>query len=225
MSVSNKQKALVHTPTTGGVSFCRATLLRVVFGAAVLLAGVSLQGCGSGGGGTAVTPLSQNVSVTTAPAQATVNLITTNYLQITASDYRFAGAPTFYYSTDNQNFWSIQANIAQSVTDISSRTVIRIDIPKTGAPLPQLNRTFAIEAGTANEPFPGSILVLDGQQSTKKRVETGTITFTPDSIMADHVSGSFDVVFVDNDAAVNPAPRYFLKGVFSFKMGGYGPAV
>ena len=135
--------------------------LRAVLVAVVSLAGLSLPGCGSGGGESVVSPVSQGaaVSMTTSAGQAAASPITTNYLQIAASDYPFAVTPNFYYSTDNQSFWSIQANVAKTVSDIDSRSVIRIDIQKSGAPLPQLNRTFSIEAGGNFERFPGSFMV------------------------------------------------------------------
>jgi hypothetical protein len=201
-------------------------LLRAVLVAVVALAGISLQGCGGGGGSAAISPptYSTTAASVSSGSQIPADVIKTNYLQIAESDYRFAAVPNFYYSTDNQNFWSIQANIAQSVTDINSRTVIRIDIPKTGMDLPLLNRTFSFAAESPLDKFPGAFSVLDGQQSTRKKVEGGTISFTPDSVMSDHVSGSFDVVFTDYDSTATPPPRYFLKGVFSFKMGGYGSA-
>lgn len=194
-------------------------LMRAVLVAVVTLAGVSMQGCGSGGGSqTQSLPSSPAVTISSTSPQPTSVETRTNYLKITSTDYNFQKAPNFYYSTDNPVFWSIQANIASSPTDINARTVIRIDIPKVGQ-LPQLNRTFSMDGNVAYEKFPGTFYLLDGQQSTRKRVESGLISFTADSVMDGRVSGSFDVVFADYDSAVSPVPRYQLKGEFSFKMG------
>jgi len=198
-------------------------LLRAVLVTVVALSGLSIEGCGGGG---EAPQLSYPSTVTTASSYQTVsNLIKTNYLQISESDYNFSAAPNFFYSTDNQNFWSIQANIADSLTDINSRNLFRIDISKVGIQLPLLNKPYSIEAGGPYEKFPGTFSILDGQQSSAKKVEKGTITFAPDSIMSDHVSGSFDIVFTDYDSSLSPPPKYVLKGVFSFKMGDYGSAV
>ena len=203
-------------------------LLRAVLVTVVALSGLSLEGCG-GGEGAGAPQLSAPANSATATSSSTYqvvsNLIKTNYLQISESEYIFSEPPNFFYSTDNQSFWSIQANISASLTDINSRNVLRIDIPKLGIQLPHLNKPFSIEAGGLYEKFPGTFSVLDGQQSSAKKVEKGTITFAQDSIISDHVSGSFDIVLTDYDSTLSPAPKYVLKGVFSFKMGGYGPAV
>jgi hypothetical protein len=198
-------------------------LLRAVLVTVVTLSGLSLDGCGGGGGNPqAAYPAAASPAPST--YQTAANIIKTNYLQISESDYRFSVSPNFYYSTDNQSFWSIQANVADSVTDINSRSVIRIDIPKAGTQLPVLNKPFSIEADGVYEKFPGIFSVLDGQQSSAKKVEKGTITFAPDSVMSDHVSGSFEVILTDYDSLLVPVPKYSLKGVFSFRIGGYGPA-
>ncbi len=200
-------------------------LLRAVLVTVVTLSGLSMDGCGGGGGGgDSQTTYPAAASPAPATYQTATNIIKTNYLQISESDYRFSVLPNFYYSTDNQSFWSIQANVAASVTDINSRSVIRIDIPKAGTQLPNLNKTFSIEADGVYEKFPGTFSVLDGQQSSAKKVEEGTITFAPDSVMSDHVSGSFEVILTDYDSMLSPIPKYSLKGVFSFRIGGYGPA-
>ena len=198
-------------------------LLRAVLVTVVSLSGLSMEGCGGGGGGSQ-TAYPSVASPSPATYQAVSNLIKTNYLQISDSDYKFSVTPNFYYSTDNQSFWSIQANVADSVTDINARNVIRIDIPKTGTRLPILNKPFSVEADGVYEKFPGTFSVLDGQQSSAKKVEKGTIIFAPDSVMSDHVSGSFEVILTDYDSGLSPVPRYTLKGVFSFRIGGYGPA-
>jgi len=198
-------------------------LLRAVLVTVVTLSGLSMDGCGGGGSDSrAAYPAAASPAPST--YQTAANIIKTNYLQISESDYRFSVSPNFYYSTDNQSFWSIQANVADSVTDINSRSVIRIDIPKTGTQLPILNKPFSIEAGGVYEKFPGTFSVLDGQQSSAKKVEQGTITFAPDSVMSDHVSGSFEVILTDYDSSLVPVPKYSLKGVFSFRIGGYGPS-
>lgn len=202
-------------------------LMRAVLVAVVALAGISMQGCGSGGSDSSPTLTVSSSQTSQMPASATIqtvpNVVRTNYFQISATDYNFSTSPNFFYSTDNQAFWSIQANVASSVTDINSRSVFRIDVPKIGQ-LPQFNQSFSIEAGGEYQRFPGTFYVLDCQQSTRKKVESGVIVFTPDSVMSGHVSGSFDVNFLDYDSNVTPVPRYSLKGVFSFKMGESAPA-
>ena len=207
-------------------------LMRAVLVAVVSLAGLSMQGCGSGDMGSDVGNDIGNEVVGTSQspyvaesAKANPKFFNTNYLQIVKSDYNFKEQPTFYYSTDNQSFWSLQANIAKSVTDINSRTVLRLDIQKTKTKLPPLNKTFSIEDGGLHVKFPGVFSVFDGQQTTRKKVEHGTITFSHNSVMSKHVSGSFTVIMTDYDSAVIPAPQYEIRGVFSFKMGEYGPAV
>ncbi|NVN99372.1 MAG: hypothetical protein HXX17_08615 [Geobacteraceae bacterium] len=199
-------------------------LLRAVLVAVVSLSALSMEGCGGGGGVGGVSVAPSTASATISSHQGSSPLLKTNYFQISDSDYKFASIPTFYYSTDNASFWSIQASIANSITDINSRCVYRIDVQKSGAVLPELNKTFSIEGGGALEKFPGTFLLLDGKESSLKKVEQGTITFTSDSVMSDHVSGSFDVTVTDYDSQVRPAPSYYLKGVFSFKVGGYGTA-
>ncbi len=201
-------------------------LLRAVLVTVISLSALSMEGCGGGGSEPQVATPTYTATVTPSSStyQNVSNLIRTNYLQISESDYHFSVTPNFYYSTDNQSFWSIQANVAASLTDINSRNVIRIDIPKTGSQLPLLNKPFSIEAGGQFEKFPGTFNVLDGQQSSAKKVEKGTIIFAPDSVMAENVSGSYDVTLTDYDSLTVPAPKYILKGVFSFRMGGYGSA-
>jgi hypothetical protein len=199
-------------------------LLRAVLVTVVSLSGLSMEGCGAGGGGGSQVAYPSATAPSPPSSQSVSNVIKTNYLQISESDYRFSVSPNFYYSTDNQSFWSIQANVADSVTDINSRNVIRIDIPKNGTQLPALNKPFSIEADGVYDKFPGTFSVLDGKQSSAKKVEKGTITFAPDSVMSDHVSGSFEVILTDYDSTLSPVPKYSLKGVFSFRIGGYGAA-
>lgn len=191
------------------------------------LLSLSMPGCGSVAGGNTearVPAVSSPATPSTTVFQNVSSPSRTNYLKISESEYNFSVAPNFYYSSDNQAFWSIQANVANSLTDINSRNVIRIDIPKTGVQLPQLNRAFSIGGGGEFEKFPGTFTVLDGQQSSAKKVEAGTIIFSPDSVMSENVSGSFSVTLTDYDSPAYPAPKYSFKGVFSFRMGDYGPA-
>ena len=128
--------------------------------------------------------------------------------------------------TNNNAFWSVQAAIADTVSDPEFKTILRIDIPKSeDAPLPNLGgRTFAFEESALHDKFPGRVIVFNGKKSVLKKVESGTISFTPDSSAADHVNGSFDVVLIDYDVPTVPAPRYHLRASFSFQMGTYGPA-
>jgi len=204
----------------------RRKAFQAVLAAVVAISSLSLQGCGSETGGDPgyrAPAVASPVYSSLATYQNVSSASPKNYLRISESDYNFSTTPNFYYSTDNQAFWSIQANVAVSLTDIDARNVIRIDIPKTGTELPLLNRPFSIGAGGEFEKFPGTFSVLDGRQSSQKRVESGTITFSPGSVMSETVSGSFSVVLTDYDSPAQPAPKYSLKGVFSFTMGGYGP--
>jgi hypothetical protein len=221
------------------------SLQRLLGGAALAallsLATVSLSGCGAGGAssGVAATAPTATSAVASASAPpsgplypapmsaATPPLVQPaagrDYFTVTDDDYGLI-RPNFYYSTDNDSFWSIQANVARGVTDSEAVAVYRIDIPKNAGPLPPLNRTFSIEEGTGQEKFPGEFLVLNGAKSGHKKVERGTITFTPDSTAGGRVTGSFDVTLTDYDGNMLPAPQYRLKGNFCFVMGSYGPA-
>ena len=178
---------------------------------------LSLSGCGSGGGGGApaeVPVTSQFGSEQTAK---------TGYLKVTSDDYNLA-TPTFYYSTVNESFWSIQANIARYVQDIDTRCVIRIDVPKINGDWPLLNKEYSIEDNPNYEKFPGIILVFNGSPSTMNKVEHGIISFAPDSVTAKHVSGFFEVTVTDYGSDTLPVPRHHLKGNFNFKMGEYRQA-
>jgi hypothetical protein len=202
-----------------------------VLAAILSLSALTIGGCGSGGGAasTANPTAVGAVSTTASPAggggaaPAAVPT-TTSYFKVTSDEYGLV-KPNFLYSTDNQAFWSIQANVAASLTDIETAAVYRIDVPKSVTPMPQLNRTYALEEGGQYEKFPGSFLVMDGKKSSNKKVEKGTITFTPDSISSQKVTGTFDVTMTDYDINALPAPQYRLKGSFSFVMGSYGPVV
>lgn len=227
MSTSSKQKPLLKTPDPAreesALDRCahlhhenrgpsiRQKLSSAAAAVAIALLALSFQGCGSSGG---PSPLD-------APYREGEKA---HYMEITATDYTFAAQPNYFYSVDNQVLWSIQANIASSQTDINSRTVFRIDIFKSGLSLPLLNKAFSIEAEGKHEKFPGIFAVFDGKLSTAKKVESGTIVFSPDSVMAEYVSGSFDVTMTDYDSPAAVAPEYFLKGLFSFTMDACGPA-
>lgn len=201
-------------------------LMTAALAAILSFSGLSLSGCGGGGGGGSDETASQTSEVSSynAPSGETVKQpFKTNYLTVTSTDYAFA-QPTFYYSTVNESFWSIQANVAKAVIDIDSESVIRIDIEKTAAGFPSLNKTFSIGTDAQYEKFPGSFLVFNLKKSTGNKVESGIISFTADSVTESHVSGSYDVLMTDYDSGALPAPQYRLKGVFSFTMGEYGPA-
>ncbi|HJV33930.1 hypothetical protein [Geomonas sp.] len=191
--------------------------------AAVLsLSALTLGGCGGGGGGQATpTPPLSSTGVSSAPAAP--QQASQDFFTVTDDGGLGLIKPDFLYSSDNDRFWSIQANVAKSVTDIDTLSVYRIVMPKSGAPLPPLNRTFSIEGGGALERFPGDFLVFNGLKSTRKKVESGTITFSADSSASGRVTGSFEVTLTDYDAPLAPAPQYRLKGAFHFVMGTYGP--
>jgi len=191
-------------------------LISASLAAILSFSGLSLAGCGGGGGG----------SASQAPTASPINVsqvIKTNYLAVTSDNYGLL-KPTFYYSSVNESFWSIQANRARSALDIDSECVIRIDIKKGAAGWPALNRTFSIENNQQYVKFPGTFLVFNGEKATGNKVESGIISFSPDSVASEYVSGSFDVVMTDYDAGILPCPQYRIKGIFSFKMGEYGPA-
>lgn len=190
-----------------------------------VLAGM-LTACGGGGGG--------GESYSTANMAATENIVSTiyqdqeqqldsNYFVTTSDDYGLL-TPTFYYSTDNEEFWSIQADIADDVFDQNFRSIMRIQIPKDNGNIPEMNKTFDLEGSPQYEKFPGVFLIPNGQDSTLKKVEQGTISFEPDSIASEYVKGTFDVILTDYDSDLVPAPQYPIKGVFRFKVGTYNLA-
>ena len=190
-----------------------------------VLAGM-LTACGGGGGGgvdsysaTKVAGSDNVVNTTTQDQQ-----LNTNYFVTTSDDYGLT-APTFYYSTDNEKYWSIQADIAEDVFDKNFLCVMRIQITKKNGVMPEINKTFSIEDTPQYERFPGVFLIPDGQESTGKKVEQGLISFEPDSTASGDVTGSFAIVLTDYDSGSVPAPQYQIKGQFRFKMGTYGPAV
>lgn len=183
--------------------------------------GMTLSGCGSGGG--TAGGISQINSSSVVVPQAPLLTLNDSFLTVTSDDYTLA-TPNFYYSTANESFWSIQANIARNVTDIDTRSVIRIDVPKVNGAWPQLNKVFSIEATSQFEKFPGVILVFNGHPSTLNKVEQGTITFLSDSVTSEHVSGSFDVTMTEYASETVPITRHRIKGAFKFRMGEYGPA-
>jgi hypothetical protein len=199
--------------------------------AVLSLSALSLSACGSGGSaGTDASPVEasggSNTVMTTVPAaQAGIaEQVNSDYFLITGDDYGLLH-PDFFYSTNNNVFWSIQADLAKGIYDPDFQCVMRIDIPKSAnGDLPDLNKTFSLEDNPQYEKFPGSFLVFNGRKSANKKVEQGTISFTPDSTASGSVSGAFDVVLTDYDSPAVPAPRYHLTGNFHFKIGTYGPA-
>lgn len=204
-------------------------LISAALAAILSFSGLSLSGCGGGGGGgggsddVAAEQTSLVSSAYTASDSAIKQSFKTNYLEVTSTDYALA-QPTFYYSTVNESFWSIQANVAKAVIDIDSESVIRIDIQKTANGFPRLNKTFSIGTDGQYEKFPGSFLVFNLKKSTGNKVESGIISFSPDSVTEQHVSGSYEVIMTDYDSGALPAPQYRIKGIFSFTMGEYGSA-
>jgi len=87
-----------------------------------------------------------------------------------------------------------------------------------------LNKSFSFEDNPMLEKFPGEMLIFNGQKSSSKKVVSGTISFTPDSVASDRVKGSFDVIMADYDATASNPPNYRIKGDFQFKIGTHGPA-
>lgn len=198
-------------------------LMTSVLAAVLSLATVTLTGCGGGGDSTTASPsVSAPAGVDAAPTE--VRIDAGSYFRMTSDEYGLV-KPNFYYSTDNASFWSIQANLAKSVTDIDSEAVFRIDIPKPNGRMPSLDRAYSIEDGTALEQFPGTFMVFNGQKSVKKKVESGVIFFSSDSVSSSRVSGTFEVTLTDYDSSMSPAPQYQLKGSFHFVMGTYGLAL
>jgi hypothetical protein len=175
-----------------------------------------LSGCGGGGGDAGATS-----SVTTYYGSDQVT--NTAYLTVTSDNYNLV-KPTFYYSTVNESFWSIQANIASYIQDINTRCVIRVDVPKINGNWPLLNKKFSIEDNPNYETFPGKILVFNGNPTTMSKVEHGIISFTSDSITSEHVSGFFEVTMTNYDSGILPLPQHHLRGDFNFKMGEYRQA-
>ena len=182
----------------------------------------TLTGCGAGSGqkgaatgeSTAATVTASNSGMT---EQSTINSFTASY-----DEYGLI-KPNFFYSIYTDSFWSIQADVAENVWDPNTKTVVRIDIQKpAGSDMLSVGgKTFAIEDNAPYEKFPGSFLVFNGQQSTLRRVEAGTISFSPGSILSGYVNGSYDVLLTDYDSAIFPTPHYRLMGTFSFKAGTY----
>ncbi len=147
-----------------------------------------------------------------------------NYFEIISNDYTVL-KPNFYYSTNNEEFWSIQAAVAQDVWDAEYKCVVRIDVKKSASgEMPAINKTFSIENNPLYEQFPGEFLVFNGERSVNKKVEQGILTFTPDSTASGVVRASFEVTVTDFDSTIIPPPQYHLTGSFRFKMGTYGPA-
>ena len=146
----------------------------------------------------------------------------TNYLVVTSNDYKLL-KPNFLYSTDNEAFWSIQANIAEDVYDIESLCVVRIDVPKDNGVMPTtLDKTFSIEDTLQFEKFPGEVFVFNGEESTYNKVEEGVISFQSESTASGYVEGFFHVILTDYDSFEASVPQYRLTGTFGFQMGTFG---
>lgn len=145
-----------------------------------------------------------------------------NYFTVQSDDYNIQ-TPNFFYSTDNESFWSMQANIATDIYDPELQNIIRIDIQKENNSMPSIGKTFSIEESSQYEKFPGTFLVFNGQESTRKKVEQGIISFTSDSNESGYINGAFDVIMTDYDSTTVPTPQFHIKGEFSVKMGTYGP--
>jgi hypothetical protein len=182
----------------------------------------SLTACGSGGGqtGPATAVLSNSNTSTAVVAPANIGAQnTTDSFTVTYDEYGLI-RPNFFYSTNTDDFCSIQADVGENVWDPNFKTVMRIDIPKTNGAVPGISgKTFSIEDTTLYERFPGTFIVFNGERSTLKKVESGTITFTQESTLSGDVIGTFDVMLTDYDSAISPTPHYRLMGTFSFKMG------
>ncbi|MFO7605048.1 MAG: hypothetical protein R6W72_01920 [Desulfurivibrionaceae bacterium] len=200
-----------------------AMRLQKMLAAAVMAA--MLAACGGGGGdgqSAAGVPSTDSDKLISQNYQEQVQ-IDSNYFLATSDDFGLR-TPTFYYSTDNDKFWSIQADIAQDVFDQDYLCVMRIHIAKENGVMPAINKTFSIEDTPQFEQFPGVFLITNGQESTLNKVEQGTISFEPDSTSSGVVKGTYDVVLTDYDSQLTPAPQYRITGVFSFKMGTYSQA-
>ena len=182
-----------------------------------------LAACGGGGGdGQSSATSADSDKLMSQNYQEQVQ-IDSNYFVTTSDDFGLR-TPTFYYSTDNDKFWSIQADIAQDVFDQDYLCVMRIHISKENGVMPEINKTFSIEDTPQFEQFPGVFLISNGQESTLNKVEQGTISFEPDSTSSGVVKGTYDVILTDYDSQVTPAPEYRITGAFSFKMGTYSKA-
>jgi len=145
-----------------------------------------------------------------------------NYLVVTSNDYKLL-KPNFLYSTDNEAFWSIQANIAEDVYDIESLSVVRIDVQKDNGVMPtSLDKTFSIEDTIQFEKFPGEVFVFNGEESTYSKVEEGVISFQSESTASGYVEGFFHVILTDYDSFEALVPQYRLTGTFGFQMGTFG---
>lgn len=205
----------------------RGIRLQQMLQTAVLVAvlAIGTMACGSGGGGGAPAQGAPSGATTATTQPSTDTRQYANSWVLTLDEYGLQN-PTFYYSTSNESFWSIQANIAESVWDPNFKTIMRVDILKSAANgTPSIGgKTYAIEAGGMHEKFPGEFLVFNGQRSVLKKVESGTISFTPASTLDGEISGEFDVMLTDYDSPTSPPPHYHLKGTFDFRMGTCGPA-
>ena len=134
---------------------------------------------------------------------------------IVADDYGIT-LPNFCYTTDNASFWSVQLAVATGETDPGFKTILRIDLPKSDASLAlPSGRIFSLEAGGPYDRFPGTVTVFNGEWSTLKTVETGTLHFSAPAQGQGTRTIIFDLGFADYDSAERPVPRYQLKGDFT----------
>ncbi len=193
-------------------------LIAAALAAIVAFSELTMSGCGSGAGAGGGLPA--NTPVVT---QSSEQIAKSSYMAVSSNDLNLI-EPTYYYSTANGSFWSIQANTARYAQDIDTRNIVRIDVPRINGSWPSLNKAFSIEDSPQYEKFPGTIMVLNGDESTMRKVEQGIINFAPDSVTAEHVSGHFDVTVTDYGSATLPLPQHHVKGDFYFRMGDYGPA-
>jgi len=195
---------------------------KLVAASLVAMLSLSLTACGGGGGGSGASKTDSGTTDVVNIADGTSSGLN-NYVTLAEDTYGLL-PHNFYYSTDNDQFWAVEAIIADSLHDVNALTVFRIHVKKANGAMQQLNKSFSIEDDPILEKFPGDMLIFNGQKSSSKKVVSGTISFTPDSVASDQVKGSFDVIMADYDAAAITPPSYRIKGYFQFRIGTYGPA-
>ena len=210
--IMNIISSIRHATTKNGRRCFRVTNA-VIVALSMLVLTVS---CGTSGSGD-----NKNHTVSAANSSEPSSPAYDNQLTMTTDAYGLQ-TPNYFYSTDNQAFWSIQADIAKSVHDPDFRCIIRIDIWKS-AGMPALNKTYSLSPDPGYETFPGRLYVFNGHQSVMKKVEQGILAFAPAN-SASAIEGTFDVVMTDYDSRLLPVPQYHLAGAFRFRMNTYGPA-